>query len=320
MPFVEQRTGRIESIKLEFNIVQHCNYACAECSHFSPHLAAGRADLDSFRRDLEALARVYHVGRFRFVGGEPFLHNELGVFVEAVRASGIAKLIEIVSNGSLLRRADDSLVAAIDSLSISAYDDPRLDETQLERVAALCRVHSTRLKLNRIDRFRQMQLERPISDERLLDGIFRSCQIAHSWYCQTFADGMFYLCSRPLFTDAYLELKEAPTRGFARLDGIPLHEPDLAGRLAVYLSREQPLESCRYCLGTVGRYEPWRQQSTAERRSSTPSNREADTAISTMRLRLLLGAARLERGALRLVPSLRLARAVGLLRTALLRA
>ena len=35
--------------------------------------------------------------------------------------------------------------------------------------------------------------------------------------------------------------------------GVALHESDLMGRLATYLARSEPLESCRYRLGTVGR-------------------------------------------------------------------
>jgi organic radical activating enzyme len=320
MPFVRGVDGRIESIKMEVNLVQHCNYGCQECSHFSPHLRAGAADVETFRRDLDALALVYHVGRFRFVGGEPLLNPAIGEFIAAVRTSGITNVIEVVTNGSLLHRADEALFEEIDSLSVSAYPDSRFDESKLARAADLCRQHGTKLKVNRIDRFRLMQLDAPIEDARLVNDLYRSCQIAHSWYCQTFADGWFYLCSRPLFTDAYLELKGASTQDLVRRDGEPLHEPDLYQRLRAYLGRTEPLASCSYCLGTAGRHIAWRQQSTAEKRSTEPLQRSARASLSHRRLRFLIGWSQIERAVLRVAPSLRLARGLTLAKDAVLRA
>ena len=40
---------------------------------------------------------------------------------------------------------------------------------------------------------------------------------------------------------------------------MPLHEPDLKGRLLALLRSDKPLAACDYCLGTVGRRQPWRQ-------------------------------------------------------------
>ena len=54
MPFFAVRNGRIESIKMEFNLVEGCNYSCSECSHFSPHLRAKRAVLRDFAADVNA--------------------------------------------------------------------------------------------------------------------------------------------------------------------------------------------------------------------------------------------------------------------------
>ena len=51
-------------------------------------------------------------------------------FVRELRASGVSKTIEIVSNGSLLPRASDDLFREIDSLSISWYPDPAATKTR----------------------------------------------------------------------------------------------------------------------------------------------------------------------------------------------
>lgn len=319
MPFVSVRDGRVQSIKLEFNLVQHCNYSCAECSHFSPHLKAQQAALDTFARDLNALQKVYRVQRFRFVGGEPLLHKDILSFIRAVRRSGIAEKIEICSNGSLADRVPDEVFREIDMLSISWYPDPRCNQATIDLITSKCRTHGTVLKVEKIDRFRMMQLDAPIADPALVKQVFRSCQIAHSWYCQTFNDGYFYLCSRPLFTGAYLKQHRPAVPQFSKVDGLSLHDEDLLERLLDYLGSERPLESCKFCLGTAGRHVPWRPLTTDERLHRQPIDRVAKEALSPLRLRYLLSWDRLERGLLKVLPSLRLSRALNLVKSSTVR-
>src|SRR5918911_843454 len=71
MPLVRVEGDKIVSLKIEYNLTDHCNYGCDECSHFSPYLTRKESSLEGFRKDLAALARVMRVYRFRFVGGEP---------------------------------------------------------------------------------------------------------------------------------------------------------------------------------------------------------------------------------------------------------
>ena len=320
MPFVKRSDDKLRSIKLEYNTVEHCNYACRECSHMSPHMPVRYSGLDVFRADLEALGAVYHVDRFRFVGGEPLLHPELVEFIRSARASGIADTIEIVTNGSRLDKVPDAVFRDIDYLSISWYDDARCDQARIDRAEDRCREHGTTLKVKRAGEFRMMQLTEPISDPDLVVDVYQTCQIAHSWYCQTFLDGRFYLCSRPLFTAAYLKQRNQPAPDLKHLDGVALHEPDLRHRLQAYLSREEPLESCRHCLGTVGKRIEWGQMPLAERRSTAPLDRRADDAVSTPILTYLRRWARVERALLRLIPSLRLARTMTLVKEVTMRA
>jgi hypothetical protein len=303
MPFVMVRDGKIRADKLEYNVVEHCNYSCDECSHFSPYLPRRLPDFDVFRHDLAALARVYRVRMFRFVGGEPLLRKDLGDFIAAVRESRIAGAIEICTNGSLLSAIDDALYRGIDRLCVSWYPDERCDQAKIDLAKRKCGELGVALKIEPITRFRTMQIDRAIADDALLQQIYGSCQIAHSWGCQTFHDGCFYLCSRPLFTAAYLGKLEMPAPDFSAVDSCPLHEADLLPRLIAYLSRAAPLESCRYCLGTVGKYVPWRQMSPLERKRPPRLDRDAALSISRVRLRCLLFCARLERAIMRVVPS-----------------
>jgi hypothetical protein len=219
----------------------------------------------------------------------------------------------------MLHKAPDALFQAIDFLHVSWYDDPRCDQQKIASAERKCRTHGTTMKLRRVQEFRTMQLTEPIDDPELLSGVYRSCQIAHAWYCQTFLDGRFYLCSRPLFTEAFLQGRGQEVADLRRLDGIPLHEPDLRDRLHAYLSRTEPLESCRHCLGTVGKRIEWQQMPLAERRSAAPLRRRAEDSVSQRALTYLLGWDRVERWILRRVPSYRLARLLTLVKEGTMR-
>lgn len=284
MPAIAAGGDRIRSLKLEYNLTEHCNYGCDQCSHMSPYMARKESSLDAFRRDLAALAAAMRVYRFRFVGGEPLLHRELLAHVEAVRASGIADEIQVCTNGALLDRTPDEVFAAIDTLTISWYPDERCDQAKIDRAVETCRRVGTKVGVLRIGEFRQMQVARPIEDKGLVQGIYDTCDIAHRWYCQTFYEGRFYLCSRPLFTGPYLKKLGVPAPDFRELDGVPLHEPRLKERLAAALRSGKPLASCSHCLGTVGKEQPWRQLSAAERKAPTAPARGAAELVDRRRL------------------------------------
>lgn len=287
MPRVTQSGDKINSLKLEYNLTEHCNYACNDCSHFSPYMPRKSSSLATFERDLRALAKVIRVNRFRFVGGEPLLHPELLGHIEAVRATGIAREIQVCTNGALLDRTPEAVFAAIDTLTISWYPDTRCDQAKIDRASEACRRHGTKLGVLRVSEFRHMQIREPLPEAELTQAVFDTCEIAHRWYCQTFYEGRFYLCSRPLFTRAYLDKLGANPVDFRKFDGVPLHEPDLKRRLLELMRAKRPMASCYFCLGTVGRNRPWRQLSASERKAPSAPTVASSELIDGKRLRYL---------------------------------
>jgi GTP 3',8-cyclase len=317
MPFVTEKAGRLHGHKLEYNLADHCNLSCRECSHFSPYLRKYSASIESFERDLSRLAEVYRVHRFRFVGGEPLLNREILRFVQAVRASGIATQIEVVTNGLLLDRLDEQVLRHLDSIAVSAYPAAGDLGPALRATQALCDRYGVHLQVEHIDRFRRMQVPERISDESFVRTIFNSCLIAHTWSCQTFYEGFFYLCSRPIYTDSYLQKVGAAPGHFRQVDGIALHKPELGARLRAYLRATKPLSACQYCLGTVGKYEPHTQLDPSERKHpSVPA--AASDSIDTARLRSSLRWHRVTRAILNRVPSLHVSRLLAMAETAII--
>jgi cyclic pyranopterin phosphate synthase len=316
VPFVVERGGFLHSNKIEYNLVDHCNLACRECSHLSPYLRKNAIPFEIFARDLQQVASVVRVRRFRFVGGEPLLNKDILQFIAAVRDSGIAPKIEVVSNGVLVPRAPDALFQAIDLLSLSIYPGAPCAPQVMRAIESRCRQHDVTLKVDFIDRFRRMQVREPIADERLVQKIFNSCLMAHTWDCQTFYDGRFYLCSRPIYSDSFIEKLGLERQEFRARDGVSLHEPGLHARLQAYLTSSKPLRSCRYCLGAVGEYEPHQQLTSDQRRSPAREPAPAELGVDAVRMRHLETWHGMKDGLLRAVPSANLSRMLNALTTA----
>ena len=308
MPSFSIQNNKITSPNIEYNLVDHCNFNCKECSHLSPYQIRGSVPLDQFVRDLERLASVYHANNFCFVGGEPLLKREIFDFVSAVRTSGITDIIRIGTNGVLFNRMSDELLASVDQIAVTWYPDDRMLPADIEAATARCRELGTSVRIKHVDRFRKMEPPKRIEDAETISKIYRSCLIAHTWNCQTFYDGRFYICTRPVFTGRYLELLGQKAPNFRVEDGIPLHEPNLGERLVAALQSDKPLAACAHCLGTVGRYEKWRQLKPEEVRRPTPQATSEREMIDFGRLHYLLVWRKIEKILLRLLPNIRFAR------------
>jgi organic radical activating enzyme len=271
MPYL--LNGKIHGPYMEYNMTEHCNIRCKYCGQFAPYNPVKYADLDGFKKDLYALSKVYHVIRFRFVGGEPLLHKQLLDFVKAVRQSGIADRVVVCTNGKILDKMDDEFYRAIDELDISWYPVSGDDDT-INLAKQKCEIFNIQFMRTDIGRFQLNRTDIKIEDEKLIQRIFNTCKIAHTYHCHTFYDGFYYKCSKPLFCKNYYDKIDIDTADFKEIDGIPIHGPDLLKRLVAHLQDSTPLKSCHYCLGSAGRYVPWRE--LTRREAKHPKVRDTD--------------------------------------------
>lgn len=265
----------ISTRSLEFNVVEHCNLRCVECSHLSPWMPRSFMELEPFVRDLAALRPFLRCEKFKFVGGEPLLHPELLRFVHAVKDAGIADVITVTTNGTEIPGQPDEFYRAIGRLELSMYPDTPTDAATVELARGKCLEFGVKFKLRERPAFRTMQLDTANDNPRLVERIYRTCEIAHVQQCHVIREGRYYKCSRPLFTNVYLRQKGVSARDMTTIDGVELHAPGLEERLRAYISNPEPLEACRYCLGTVGKGVEHRQMSVEEVRSAQPDLRRA---------------------------------------------
>lgn len=245
----EVSDGRVLTWSLEAHLTDHCNLRCAQCCTLSPHLPPRAVPPKALARDLERAAAVLRPHVFKLTGGEPLLHPEIVRCVEIARASGIASQVSLTTNGFLLPRAPEALFELLDRLTLSVYSSAPLPERTVEDVAARCARHGVVLTAKRIDRFGRMTPVPPFVSEERARAIHASCWLKVR--CHLLHGGRFYTCTRPPHLEPYLAARGRPN-ALTTADGVSLDEPDLLRKLLLYLESEEPLASCRHCLGAEG--------------------------------------------------------------------
>ena len=245
--------GRILRDGLEYSVVDHCNLRCAGCDHAAPHLTKRFADPEDFAADMDALSQHLHVRMLRLLGGEPLLHPQLNLFVQAARAAGIADSVMLWTNGLLLHKARRGLLESFDVVQVSLYPGVRV-RADLSKLAGELEENShTRLNVVKVEKFQHQLLNDPIADRKVVRRTYLRCKEAHSWSCHTVHDGRYYKCPKasglgPRLAGCGVKVSNCAS------DGVALHQnPQLAEELAAYLLSTVPLMACAWCLGTDGK-------------------------------------------------------------------
>jgi GTP 3',8-cyclase len=250
--------GRVQTRSLEVHVTDHCNLQCRQCCSLSPFLPTHAVEPEQLARDLTLAHRVLAPGIFKLVGGEPLLHPQLLDCLRIARASGIAPIISVTTNGLLLGKMAEEFWEMLDALTLSVYPRPRLSDNLMAYIQSQTQRHDIALNIKNQDQFQHMTLDVPRTDAAETRSIFQTCWLRER--CHMLRDGRFYLCTRPVHFDTFYQ-----THVFSEQDGVPLDDsPDLAEKLRAYLQNEIPLKSCELCLGGAGSLFPHRQLSRLE--------------------------------------------------------
>lgn len=233
---------------LEINLTAHCNLKCYGCGRGSPALAEEFLSVEELRADLRALAKVLRVHEFKLAGGEPLLHPRLLEIIDTVRASGIANKITLITNGVRLHEADDALWQKIDEIWVSAYPGVRRRLSQQD-ILELGRKHGVVIEYNFMQSFTRRLLNTRNADPALVDDIFSTCYQRGG--CHSIYRGRYYQCASGAFIPKWLDRIGADGGDFSA-DGIAIHGGGLRARVDRYLAREDALNACNWCLGSIG--------------------------------------------------------------------
>ena len=243
---------------IEFNLSHACNLKCANCDHLSPYFSAKNnnkfVDYEKFLRQVTVLTKHARVNSFSFLGGEPLLKKDIVKYLKAVKDTGICKKLVLVTNGFLLPKMHEEAYKYLDQISVSTYPSPVLDRESLKVVEKTCRKHNVNIEYHRHDYFCYNVVSKEIQNSNLVHKIFMTCSLAWKQHCHTLFDNKISRCSRLPFMNLKLLEKGCIESDFIESDCLEIIDSSgFAKRLREYLESDTPLQSCRYCLGSVGK-------------------------------------------------------------------
>lgn len=231
---------------LETNVTSACQNRCNSCNHFVP-LQLGKPfmlDPAVMERDLRHLSRICRVEKYGMLGGEPTLHPDLTQLISIAADSGIAREIEVWTNGQRLaeqlkKRWDFFWFGKWDALVVTAYPG-KLADDDIDRLQSACRTAGKRFELKderNHPNFTQLLKKAPERAQETFD---------HCWF-KTFSrvidNGFFYMCCcGPYIPKLLLGRPEG-------VDGLRIDETTTEEDLLAFLNRREALESCGTCAG-----------------------------------------------------------------------
>lgn len=237
---------------LEFHLADHCNLNCAGCLHYAPFADKRLADVETIRRDFLRLKDLFsNIRHVRIMGGEPFLHPEVGKVAGIVRAAFPKSKVRVVTNGVLLKDDTDGNMRCL--LTSLKENKVGIDWTKYPPVAnredeikALCSATGVNLRVTENNSF--MARIRPNGGEGIRKA-FRWCR--ERMYCPILDDGRIYTCAPARYAGYYN--KAAGTK-IPVEKGIDIHKAT-AKEILYYLMC--PSFACAYC-DAGARYFPWK--------------------------------------------------------------
>lgn len=201
----------------------------------------------TLERDLEALRPFMQFDRIQAVGGEPTAHPDLVDLLDVAFRSGIAEKVTVITNGSLLHKMTDEFWASIDVLKLSVYR--KLDPAMIELAESKCAEHEVEFEPTEYPEFyKQFTRDKTDGVESFTNCIWKND-------CHTVHFGRYYRCPQSaffhkLFTDL-----------IPGEDGLLLASLT-EEKLAAFLERTEPLQSCSHCNGGHSATVPWHEPKT----------------------------------------------------------
>ena len=245
----ESRLQKRDYLRLEVNIVKHCNVNCKGCDHFAPLTKGEFMNVKNFERDMTRIAELFGKdNREIFIlGGEPLLHPEICRFLEIARELFPDALLHIDTNGVLLGRMDDAFWETCNKLRVDikvTIYPLGLDFDSLRNMAKEKNVDLQLLQKIEPGGYHRLW-KAPLDVEGRQDALESFINCGQANRCITLENGRLFTCA----TGANMRLfNEAFPNSALKLtdeDGIDIYEAADKEEIYEYLSR--PMPACKYC-------------------------------------------------------------------------
>lgn len=240
---------------LETNITLRCQLSCRSCNHFVPLQRNKRTDIEpeAMQKDLERLGKIAHAEAYALIGGEPLLHKQFMDILQVAKFSGIADIVEVWTNGLLLRKQPDAFWKAMNrhKIVLSAYPG-KINDSDIAWIKSKCLENGVQLGIKdaRHLNYYTALLTRPKTDEQA-HYAYKNC-----WY-RTFTfvvdGGYFYRCCTTPFIPSLLLGMPKET------DGLSLSRIT-EKKLQDFLDQPETPRSCKVCGMAVNPNHQWSEE------------------------------------------------------------
>lgn len=239
------RKKRLNRIKFEVHVVDHCNLNCQMCDHFSPLAQPFFLKEENFENDMKRMAELFNgeAEYVRLLGGEPLLHPNIEGFFEIARRYFKNADIYLYTNGLLLPKVSEHFWKEIKKNSIKIWLTKYPIEFDYEKV-------EKKLKEEKIDFYYEnpnwvktsWKLPMNLLEKQNYRRNYMICTIGNMW--PLLKNGILYPCPLPPNIEHFNKYFKKEIE-LSPMDGIDIYRAKDANEILDFLCR--PIPFCGNC-------------------------------------------------------------------------
>lgn len=232
---------------LELSISYHCNISCKGCSHCSPLFKEEYFDIYKEIESLKILSKYLNIKIIKLIGGEPLLNKDIDKIIQILKNESIGDKIYVATNGLLLNKMSEYFWKNIDGLEVSVYK-PGFESVIENLIKNKFYRKNQQAYIYCYDKFRYPFVKSEIINKELVKHIYKNCLFARDWQCFNYNKGYFFKCPQ-----SWVIAEKFQLLNFDDV-GVKIEDTDKCAQLLYnYINSENPIKSCNYCLGCVGK-------------------------------------------------------------------
>lgn len=242
---------------LHLHLADHCNLNCRGCDNFSPLAPETFTNIDTFEKDCARIAELAQgrVEEIQLLGGEPLLHPDIKRFMEITRTYFPTNTINIVTNGTLLKKQSDEFWESCRKNNIQIIVTKYPVNVDYQNIKQLAKEKGITFSFygntETVDKTMQC-LPLDLAGKQNAKDSFLRCARANR--CISLDNGKIYTCSLipyvKYFNKYYNKQLEVSSK-----DYIDIYSAKSLNEILHFVS--QPMPFCRYCniKGTIDNIE-----------------------------------------------------------------
>ena len=229
--------------RLVVHLTDHCNLNCKGCTHFSNIAKPAFADPEQFDREFEHLTDIFSgIREIYLLGGEPLLHPRVNEFMAIARRHFPHSRINLMSNGLLVPRMDESFWRTMHDNDLWLVCDLYPVDVKVEEIEALAKRYDVKLEWTD-PRGEFFKLPIDLTGSQDPTHAFQGCGGVNN--CPILRDGRLYPCAYVAYSDILSNRFDLAGLEPAEEDSISIMGEHTPYEVFDFLCK--PVPWCRYC-------------------------------------------------------------------------